>query len=118
MNFITLKEYKEITGEDTDAKLLSKAEAEVNSLCYGRIYNKNLTEFQINSIKKAICYHAEWLDQYQDYMDSPISGYSIGDVSINFDSNSKNIVNTNGVKTSNFVYSFINQTGLNTRRII
>lgn len=97
-----------------DAELDSKLEFasdDINSLTYNRIIGlgfDNLTPFQQDKIKKAVCIQAEFNYQYGDYMDLPVDSYSAGSVSLNFG-------NSSVVKSPNSVANYLRQTGLTCR---
>ena len=109
-------------------KMLSEAELEqklmlasldIDSLTYNRINSvgfDNLTEFQKERIKLSICLHAEFMAEYGEMLDSPISGYSAGTTSVQFKQD--NIISQNGVKTSNSAFNLLKQTGLTVRLFI
>lgn len=94
---------------------LEKAIDQINSLTYSRITGigfENLTEFQKDKVKKAICIHADFVEQYGSYIDMPLSGFSAGSVSVNFNANK-----INGVTTTQEVINYLKQTGLSCRRL-
>lgn len=94
---------------------LERASVQIDTLTYNRINGKcfdNLTEFQKDRIKKAVCIHAEFIDQYGDYINMPLSGFSAGSISVNF-----NAQKVNGITTTQEVLNYLNQTGLTCRRI-
>lgn len=94
---------------------LEKATDQINSLTYNRIVGvefDNLTEFQKDKIKKAICLHADFIEQYGTYIDMPLGGFSAGSISINF-----NAQKINGITTTQEVLNYLNQTGLTCRRL-
>lgn len=120
MAYVDSKYYKDmfrgklISKEDIDEKL-ERATDQINTLTYNRIVSiefNNLTEFQKDKIKKAICIHAEFIEQYGSYIDTPLSGFSAGSVSVSF--NAKRI---NGVTTTQEVLNYLKQTGLTCRRV-
>lgn len=95
-------------------RLLGEASDQIDRLTYGRIRRKgfeNLTEFQQEMIKKAVCYQAEFLANYGDYLSSPLSGFSIGDVSLSFNDNQV------GVIADKRALDCLTQTGLTSRRL-
>lgn len=94
---------------------LEKATDQINSLTYNRIIGigfDNLTPFQQDKIKKAICVHADFIEQYGSYIDMPLSGFTAGSTSISF-----NAQKINGVTTTQEVLNYLNSTGLSCRRI-
>lgn len=94
---------------------LEKATDQINALTYNRIIGigfDNLTEFQKDKIKKAACLHADFMEQYGEYIDMPLSGFSAGSISVNF-----NAQRVNGVTTTQEVLNYLKQTGLTCRRL-
>jgi hypothetical protein len=72
-----------------------------------------LTLFQQVRVKKAVCAQAEYVYQYGAYLDTPLSGYSAGSISLSL----KVVEAANGVKTSNEVINLLKATGLTDRRL-
>src|SRR5574344_1830220 len=69
--------------------LLSDASIDVFNSTFGRTARTDLTDFQTEMVKKAICAQAEYnLEHSSDDKDSRISSYSADGVSISYD-NSK-----------------------------
>lgn len=92
---------------------LERASSQVDALCYGRIRRagfENLTDFQQECIRKAVCLHAEFLAAYADALQSPLQSYGINGVSMTFDGTK--VRQQGGVTTSGEVYSLLLQTGL------
>lgn len=97
------------------ASKLEKASDQIDSLTYNRIVGigfDNLTPFQQDKIKKAICIHADFIEQYGDYVNMPLTGFSAGSISLSF-----NAQKINGVTTTQEVINYISQTGLTCRRL-
>mgnify|MGYP000889074662 CR=1 FL=1 len=100
-----------IPDEELENKL-ELASDDINSLTYNRIVGigfDNLTPFQQDKIKKAVCLQAEFLYKYSDFMNLPVDSYSAGSLSLSLGKES------NGIKTSDKVINYINQTGLTCR---
>ena len=94
---------------------LDRASDQVDSLTYNRIIGigfDNLTNFQKDKVKKAICIHAEFMEQYGEYVDMPLSGFSAGSTSVSFNGNK-----INGITTTQEVINYLKQTGLTCRRL-
>lgn len=94
---------------------LERASDQIDTLTYNnitRIGFNNLTEFQKDKVKKAVCIHAKFLDQYGNYIDTPLSGFSAGSVSVSF-----NAQKINGITTTQEVLNYLKQTGLTCRRL-
>lgn len=100
------------------SQLLELASDAVDALCYGRIRKvgfDNLTKFQQEKVKKAVCLHAAFLDTYGDLLNSPLSSYGINGVSMSFDASK--VVTQGGVTTNQAVMQQLRQSGLATRLI-
>ncbi|WP_244832958.1 hypothetical protein [Clostridium sp. BJN0001] len=115
MTYVDEEYYNSFSGEITDKlnSKLEKATDQINSLTYNRIVGigfNNLTEFQKDKVKKAICVHADFVERYGSYIDMPLSGFSAGSTSISFKANK-----VNGVTTSQEVLNYLNDTGLTCR---
>lgn len=109
--------YRGTLDEDTAAKLLEESSDQVDRLTYGRIRKRgfdNLTEYQQEMIKKAVCYQVDFLDNYGEYLSSPLSGFSIGDVSLSF---GKENQGPGGIIADKKTLDYLAQTGLATRRL-
>ena len=79
--------YKGDLDEETATKLLEESSDQIDRLTYGRIRKKgfdNLTEYQQELIQRAVCYQSDFIANYGDYLSTPLNGFSIGDVSLNF----------------------------------
>ncbi|NRT88108.1 hypothetical protein [Clostridium beijerinckii] len=104
-----------IISDDELANKLERASDQIDSLTFNRIVGKgfdNLTSFQQDKIKKAVCLHADFVEQYGEYIDMPLSGFSAGSISVNFNANK-----VNGITTTQEVINYLNQTGLTCRRL-
>lgn len=117
MSYVDEEYYNNFSGTITEkiSSKLEKATDQINSLTYNRIVGigfDNLTEFQKDKVKKAICIHADFIEKYGEYINMPLSGYSAGSVSVNF-----NAQMVNGVTTTQEVLNYLNQTGLICRRL-
>lgn len=91
-------------------KYLDKASDDIDSMCYGRIRGKgfnNLSEFQQDRIKKAVCEQAEYMFQYGSYLNSPMKSYSVGKTSVNLE-----VTKVNGIHTIPRVIQLLEDTGL------
>lgn len=119
MSYVDEKYYNSFSGlivENLNIKL-ERAEDQINSMTYNRISGMGfniLTEFQKDKIKKAVCLQVDFTEKYGEYLNMPLSSYSIGSTSISLNSSSIRVIN--GVTTSTEVYNYLNQTGLLCRR--
>lgn len=117
MSYVDSDYYNQFSGliiDKLDSKL-EKATDQINSLTYNRIIGlgfENLTPFQQDKVKKAICIHADFIEQYGAYIDMPLSGFSAGSISVSF-----NAQRINGVTTTQEVLNYLGQTGLTCRRL-
>ena len=94
---------------------LERASDQVDSLTYNRIRAigfDNLTPFQQEQVKKAVCIQAEFITQYGEYISFPLQSFSVGDISLSFAGEK-----INGVTTSKDVLAYLGQTGLTSRRL-
>lgn len=97
---------------------LEQASDEIDALCYGRIRKigfENLTCFQQEKVKKAVCYHAVFLTDFGEELASPLSSYGINGVSMSFSAD--RTVTQGGVTTTNAVMTQLRQSGLASRLI-
>ena len=119
MSYATEDDLKRILPDtECTAAMLDRASDEIDALCYGRIRRigfGNLTEFQQEKVKKAVCYHAAFLGTYGDLVDSPLASYGINGVSMSFSAD--RTVTQGGVTTSSTVMMQLRQSGLASRLI-
>lgn len=109
--------YKGTLEENVAIKLLEEASDQVDRLTYGRIRARgfnNLTEYQQEMVKKAVCYQVDFINSYGDYLNTPLSGYSIGDVSLSFSQENQG---AGGIIADKKTLDYLAQTGLSTRRL-
>lgn len=121
MSYVDYDYYKNTFGgtldETTVTKLLEESSDQVDRLTYGRIRKKgfnNLTEYQQELIKKAVCYQAEFINAYGEYLNMPISGYSAGDISLTFNKDNQG---AGGIIADKKTLDYLSQTSLTTRRL-
>lgn len=121
MSYVDYKHYKDIfkgsLDEDVALKVLEEASDQTDKLTYGRIRKKgfdNLTEFQQDRTKKAICHQADFINKYDEFLNMPISGYSAGDVSLSFNEENKG---PGGIIADKRTLDYLGQTGLTSRRL-
>lgn len=73
--------------------LLEEAAVDVFNFTFGRTGRDNLTAFQTEMVKKAICAQAEYaLENNNNFQDKNISSYSADGVSITFDNTNANAI--------------------------
>lgn len=95
-------------------KALRQASRHIDSLTYNRIVGQgfsNLTAFQQDVIREAICQQAEFEWENADEINTILQGYSINGVSAQFGS-SWNVYTDKGVAMKRDVYALLSQTGL------
>ena len=118
MSYVDISYYKDnfkgnILNDDTLENRLERASDQIDKLTYNRgIEFKNLSQFQQDKIKKAVCLQAEFIEKYGEFINMPLSGFSAGSTSVSFNGS---IVN--GITTTKEVINYISQTGLNSRRL-
>lgn len=98
-----------IPQEELERSLL-KAERTIDHLCFGRIKGKgfdNLTPFQQNLIKDAICLQADYIKEYGEFLTSPMKGYSVGSTKVELSK-----VTCNGMDTTQEIINLLEDTGL------
>lgn len=97
---------------------LDQASDEIDILTYSRIIGKgfdNLTPFQQERVKKAVCQHADFRFQYGAFLDVPFSGYGAGSISMSFGKEQGS--GAGGIQTSSAVLNLLKATGLTDRRL-
>lgn len=95
---------------ENEENLLQDACNDIDDMVFGRIRGKgfeNLTPYQQELIKNAICQHAEFNKKYGTFLNAPVSSYSVGKTSMSFDSKK-----LNGIDTASSVIKLLNRTGL------
>lgn len=121
MAYVDVEYYKNeyggnIISDDELKQKLNKASDQIDTLTYNRIVAigfENLSPFQQDKVKKAICYQADFIYQYGAYLDMPLSGYSAGSVSLSF----KPQQGGGNIKTCDEVINLLRATGLTSRRL-
>lgn len=119
MRYATLNDLAQYSPDaNCTEEMLEQASDEVDALCYGRIRKigfENLTEFQKEKVKKAVCYHAAFLRTYGELVSSPFSNYGINGVNMSFSAD--RTITQGGVTTINTVMTQLRQSGLAVRLI-
>ena len=126
MTLYVSKEYYQETfkgkiPEKEIEKNLKLAQNKIDRITFNRIVGigfENLTEFQKEKVREAICYQADYNKEngYNNEENSDISSYSVLDISVNVqtkDNNSKTQADREGM--SEIAYDAIVQTGLTQR---
>lgn len=109
--------FKGDLDEGVAVKLIDEASVQVDRLTYGRIRHRgfnNLTEYQQELIKKAVCYQVDFISSYGEYLNMPVDGYSAGDISLTFSQENQG---AGGVIADKKTLDYLAQTGLTSRRL-
>lgn len=115
--YLTLDEYKELSGKITDEKIINKmliqSSRYIDILTYNRVKKlgfENCSDFEKEIIKEV---QSELIDFHyvnKDYVDSYLSSYSLNGVTISFGGTNSNVSNINGVVIPNSTYQKLNLT--------
>lgn len=106
-----------ILQNDDISKYLKKAQEKIDSITYNRIVKigfDNLTEFQKEKIKDAICLQADYIKEhgFNDEDDNTISSYSVLDISVNVKDDSNKKTRASKLHVSEEAYDLVHKTGL------
>lgn len=101
-------------------KYLKLAQEKIDSITFNRIVAigfDNLTEFQKEKIKEAICYQAEYIFEngYNNENNRDISSYSVLDISVSKDNSGSNKTLAERNNMSEIAYDYISKTGLDSK---
>lgn len=101
-------------------KYLKLAQEKIDSITYNRIIAvgfDNLTEFQKEKIKEAICYQAEYIytNGYNSEDNRDITSYSVLDISVSVDNSNSNKTIAQKENMSEMAYDYIHKTGLDSK---
>ena len=101
-------------------KYLKLAQEKIDSITYNRIIAvgfDNLTEFQKEKIKEAICYQAEYIytNGYNSEDNRDITSYSVLDISVSVDNSNSNKTIAQKNNMSEMAYDYIHKTGLDSK---
>ena len=101
---------------DSIDRYLKLASEKIDSITFNRIVRigfNNLTVFQQEKIKEAVCYQAEYIftNGFNDEEKEDISSYSVLDISVNVKSNEAK-TKAEKESMSEVAYDLINKTGL------
>jgi len=106
-----------IIPADALSKALRQASRHIDSLTYNRIVGKgfsNLTDFQQDIIKEAVCQQAEFECENTEMINTVLSSYGINGVSMSF-GESWNVFTDKGIAMKKDTYALLSQTGLTCR---
>lgn len=115
--YLTLDEYKELSGKITDDKVLNKllkqSERYIDILTYNRIKSvgfENCSDYEMDIIKEV---QSEIIDFYYtnaEYLNSYLNSYSLNGVSMTFGNSNNNIITINGVTLLRSSYNTLSLT--------
>lgn len=115
--YLTLSEYVQMSPSSSEinnfSELSQRAEDNINVLTFDRITKigfDNLTDFQKSIVKRAAFMQIKFLNDRAELIDTPLTNYSIGSVSMSFDKSG--LVCLGGVTTTREVYGILLRSGL------
>ncbi len=106
--------------EDEIEKYLKLAQEKIDSITYNRIVAigfNNLTNFQQEKIRDAICYQAEYIyiNGYNNEDNRDVSSYSVLDISVSVDNSNSNKTIAQRKNMSEMAYDYVHKTGLDSK---
>lgn len=110
-----------ILPEEEIEKYLKSAQEKIDSITFNRIVKigfNNLTDFQKEKVKDALCYQAEYIFEngYNNEDNSDISSYDVLDINISIKSkDAKEKTKAEKENMSEAAYDLIHKTGLDSR---
>lgn len=107
-------------SEDEIEKYLKLAQEKIDSITYNRIVAigfNNLTKFQQEKIRDAICYQAEYIysNGYNNEDNRDVSSYSVLDISVSVDNSNSNKTIAQRKNMSEMAYDYVHKTGLDNK---
>lgn len=101
-------------------KYLRLAQEKIDSITFNRIVAigfNNLTKFQQEKIKDAICYQAEYIyvNGYNNEDNRDVSSYSVLDISVSVDNSNNNKTIAQRKNMSEMAYDYVHKTGLDSK---
>lgn len=101
-------------------KYLRLAQEKIDSITFNRIVAigfNNLTKFQQEKIKDAICYQAEYIyvNGYNNEDNRDVSSYSVLDISISVDNSNSDKTIAQRKNMSEMAYDYVHKTGLDSK---
>lgn len=114
--YATAEDYTALFSDKDEptAAVLRSASRHIDSLTFNRIVAAgfdNLTGWQQEVIKEAVCRQAQFETEHADVIDSVLSSYAINGVSMQF-GESWNVYVQDGIAIRRDVYALLEQTGL------
>ncbi len=106
--------------DDEIEKYLKLAQEKIDSMTYNRIVAigfNNLTKFQQEKIRDAICYQAEYIytNGYNNEDNRDVSSYSVLDISVSVDNSNSNKTIAQRKNMSETAYDYVHKTGLDSK---
>lgn len=101
-------------------KYLRLAQEKIDSITFNRIVAigfNNLTKFQQEKIKDAICYQAEYIyvNGYNNEDNRDVSSYSVLDISVSVDNSNNDKTIAQRKSMSEMAYDYVHKTGLDSK---
>ena len=93
---------------------LQQPQRDIDVLTYNRIRArgfKQLSAFQREAVQLAVCLQAEFLQEYGEYINTPLQAYGINGVGMTFGGNGV-LYRRDGISTLQSIYSQLESTGL------
>lgn len=105
---------------DEIEKYLRLAQEKIDSITYNRIVAigfNNLTNFQQEKIRDAICYQAEYIyvNGYNNEDNRDVFSYSVLDISVSVDNSNSNKTIAQRKNMSEMAYDYVHKTGLDSK---
>lgn len=99
---------------------LRLAQEKIDSITFNRIVAigfNNLTKFQQEKIKDAICYQAEYIyvNGYNNEDNRDVSSYSVLDISVSVDNSNNDKTIAQRKNMSEMAYDYVHKTGLDSK---
>lgn len=105
--------------DDDDYEYITKAERQINTLCFNNIYNGNINRYMNTTqhiVKSIICEHADYLKENEENLDNgALKSYSNGQASYSFYNSNYSITNVGGFPIKASLYEELIQMGLCSR---
>ena len=121
--YVDMEYYKNSYGGHGETeemqKHLSRAEKQIDTLTFCRINSigfLNLTQFQQEQVKYAVCLQAEFIRDNKDELETMLASYSVNGVSMTFQTGD-NVKRIQNVLIRSDIYAELEKTGLCCRKI-
>ena len=109
-----------ILPKDEIEKYLKLAQEKIDSITFNRIVAigfNNLTKFQQEKIRDAVCYQAEYIytNGYNNENNRDVSSYTVLDISVSADNSNSNKTIAQKENMSETAYDYVHKTGLDSK---